>query len=249
MIFGTVEKWGNDGHALKGKGTGIKNAVKAGFDTFDTAPGYLNEKEVGNDLEGNFRVQSKLDYFKWGYENVIEEFENSSEHLSITTYLIHWPVLPLKELKETWRAFEHLKNQGQVEKIGVCNFTIKHLQKLLDICEIPPDINQFELNIFCQNDELINECKRHNIEVQSYSSICRGRPPSLPGATSISLSVMLDWLLSKGVNPIVRSTKINRLQEMIKLESGLTERALENYKEYDRQFRLCPDPNTMGDWS
>jgi len=116
MIFGTVEKWGNDGHALKGKGTGIKNAVKAGFDTFDTAPGYLNEKEVGNDLEGNFRVQSKLDYFKWGYENVIEEFENSSEHLSITTYLIHWPVLPLKELKETWRAFEHLKIKAKLKK-------------------------------------------------------------------------------------------------------------------------------------
>jgi diketogulonate reductase-like aldo/keto reductase len=60
---------------------------------------------------------------------------------------------------------------------------------------------------------------------------------------------MLDWLLSKGVNPIVRSTKINRLQEMIKLESGLTERSLDHYKEYDRQFRRCPDPNTMGDWS
>ena len=132
MIFGTVEKWGDDGHALKGKGTGIEEAIKAGFDTFDTAPVYLNEKEVGNDLEGIFQVQSKLDYFKWGYENVIEEFENSSEHLSITTYLIHWPVLPLKELKETWRAFEHLKNEGQVEKIGVCNFTIKHLQKRQD---------------------------------------------------------------------------------------------------------------------
>ena len=93
MIFGTVEKWADDGHALKGKGTGIEEAIKAGFDTFDTAPVYLNEKEVGNDLEGIFQVQSKLDYFKWGYENVIEEFEKSSEHLSITTYLIHWPVL------------------------------------------------------------------------------------------------------------------------------------------------------------
>ncbi len=246
MIFGTVEKWADDGHALKGKGTGIKNAVKAGFDTFDTAPGYLNEKEVGNDLEGIFQVQSKLDYFKWGYENVIEEFEKSSEHLSITTYLIHWPVLPLKELKETWRAFEYLKNEGQVEKIGVCNFTIKHLHKLLDICETPPDINQFELNIFCQNDELVNECNRHNIEAQSYSSICRGK--SIFGAPPISLNVMLDWLLSKGVNPIVRSTKINRLQEMIKLESRLTERSLDHYKEYDRQFRFCPDPNTMGNW-
>ena len=246
MIFGTVEKWADDGHALKGKGTGIEEAIKAGFDTFDTAPVYLNEKEVGNDLEGIFQVQSKLDYFKWGYENVIEEFEKSSEHLSIITYLIHWPVLQLKELKETWRAFEHLKNEGQVEKIGVCNFTIKHLQKLLDICEIPPDINQFELNIFCQNDELINECKHYNIEVQSYSSICRGKP--VFGAPSISSGVMLDWLLSKGVNPIVRSTKINRLQEMIKLESLPRVGQLEHYKEYDRQFRLCPDPSTMGNW-
>ena len=95
---------------------------------------------------------------------------------------------------------------------------------------------------------MVNECNRHNIEVQSYSSICRGNPPSLPGETSISSGVMLDWLLSKGVNPIVRSTKINRLQEMIKLESGLTERSLDHYKEYDRQFRRCPDPNTMGGW-
>ena len=246
MIFGTIEKWGEDGHALKGNGTGIQNAIEVGFDTFDTAPGYLNEKEVGEGLEGEpfFQIQSKLDYFKWGYENVIEEFEKSSEHLSITTYLIHWPVLPLKELKETWRAFEYLKNKKQVEKIGVCNFTVNHLYKLLDICETPPDINQFELNIFCQNDELIDECKKHNIEVQSYSSIVRGKP-IMPG---ISVEDMLDWLITKGVNPIVRSTYKNRLTNMLSLKGSLTERALERCKDYDSQYRLCPDPNTMGKW-
>ena len=28
MIFGTVEKWGDDGHALKGKGTGIYHSKR-----------------------------------------------------------------------------------------------------------------------------------------------------------------------------------------------------------------------------
>ena len=51
MIFGTVEKWGDDGHALKGKGTGIEDAIKAGFDTFDTAPVYLNEKDLSSPVQ------------------------------------------------------------------------------------------------------------------------------------------------------------------------------------------------------
>ena len=59
MIFGTIEKWGEDGHALKGNGTGIQNAIEVGFDTFDTAPGYLNEKE-------NHIMQSHFQTMWWG---------------------------------------------------------------------------------------------------------------------------------------------------------------------------------------
>ena len=67
----------------------------------------------------------------------------------------------------------------------------------------------------------------------------------MPG---ISVEDMLDWLITKGVNPVIRSTNKGRLIKMLSLKGSLTERALERCKDYDRQYRLCPDPNTMGKW-
>lgn len=67
-------------------------------------------------------------------------------------YLIHWPgagrILESspdnpKLRIDTWTTLVELKKEGLLRSIGVSNYTIKHLEHLLQHCSgIKPDVNQ-----------------------------------------------------------------------------------------------------------
>ncbi|KAF4101223.1 hypothetical protein G5714_017655 [Onychostoma macrolepis] len=79
-------------------------------------------------------------------------------------YLIHFPVglkkvgdelFPEKDGKvlttdidyvDVWKGMEALKATGKVKSIGVSNFTIEQLERLLSVAKIPPAVNQVELH-------------------------------------------------------------------------------------------------------
>ena len=67
-------------------------------------------------------------------------------------YLVHWPGAgrllesspdnPKLRLA-TWNTLIELKNKGWLKSIGVSNYTVKHLQHLLEHCNgVRPDVNQ-----------------------------------------------------------------------------------------------------------
>jgi glycerol 2-dehydrogenase (NADP+) len=84
---------------------------------------------------------------------------------SIDLYLVHWPqailddgsaaewsrkpqdphVLPT--IVETWKAMEALLDTGKVKSIGVSNYGIPLLGKLLPEAKIIPAVNQMEVHL------------------------------------------------------------------------------------------------------
>ncbi len=68
---------------------------------------------------------------------------------------------------EAWRALEHCKAEGIVHDIGVSNFGIPHLKKLLAGCEVPPAVNQIEVHPFLQRRELVQFCQENGIVVEA----------------------------------------------------------------------------------
>jgi len=76
-------------------------------------------------------------------------------------YLIHWPInlrkeashpnpkeedfLPL-DIKSMWRGLEQCVELGLTKSIGVSNFSCKKIEELLRYANIPPVVNQVELN-------------------------------------------------------------------------------------------------------
>lgn len=77
--------------------------------------------------------------------------------------------------KESWKALEELHKIGKVKAIGVSNYTISHLKELMEYAEIMPHVNQVEYHPNCQQPELAEFCKMHNILLQPYSPFGQGR--------------------------------------------------------------------------
>ena len=128
----------------QGAGYCIDEALKAGYRHFDGADAYENEALVGEALYQAIKdkrvrredlfITSKVPQSKQGYESTIQCCLKSLEKMHLDyfdLYLIHDPNRASENWKsyviDTWRALEHLVQEGKVKSIGVSNFGIKHL--------------------------------------------------------------------------------------------------------------------------
>ncbi|VDR24623.1 2,5-diketo-D-gluconic acid reductase A [Raoultella terrigena] len=72
----------------------------------------------------------------------------------VDLYLMHWPVPAIDHFVEAWKGMIELQKQGLAKSIGVCNFQVHHLQRLLDETGVVPVINQVELHPLLQQRQL-----------------------------------------------------------------------------------------------
>ena len=87
-------------------------------------------------------------------------------------YAVHSEKEIPQKRAETWRAMEDAVKCGKVKAIGVCNFSIKHLERLKKTATIwPPAVNQIECHPLFPQKELVEYCRKEGIVVQAYSSL------------------------------------------------------------------------------
>jgi diketogulonate reductase-like aldo/keto reductase len=60
---------------------------------------------------------------------------------------------------------------GRTKAIGLSNFNIKQIQRILDTCSIKPDNLQNESHLYLQEPELVRFCQKNAIAMTSYSSL------------------------------------------------------------------------------
>lgn len=66
---------------------------------------------------------------------------------------------------DTWHDMEALVKEGLVRSLGVSNFNLKQLERLLEFCTIPPSVLQIEMHPCLPQTELREFCARHGIVV------------------------------------------------------------------------------------
>ncbi|WP_455539910.1 aldo/keto reductase [Terrisporobacter sp.] len=222
--FGTYKLKNEDDEACNV----VKEAIKAGYRSIDTASFYNNEEGVGKGIkESNIpREELFITTKVWidddGYENTLKAFNKSLEKLGleyIDLYLVHWPT---ENIKETWRAIEDLYKQKKVRAIGVCNCTVDQLEAIIGFSEINPMVNQVELHPKRSQKELLKVCKRHNIIVEAWSPIMRGKLCSNEIIKSLSqkynkseVQIILRWHLQNDVIAIPKTKTLSRINENI----------------------------------
>lgn len=208
----------------------VAAALETGYRLIDTAEIYRNEEGVGRGIKASgidreqVFVTTKLSERWHGYEKAQQAFANSARRLDldyIDLFLIHWPNPELDHYIDAWRGMIALLDQGLVRAIGVSNFKPTHLDRLIDVTDVVPHVNQIQLNPrIPRTFERSFHAARHII-TESWSPIGKGSDllreqvitdiGRAHGKTPAQ--VVLRWHLQLGLVPIPKTSNPLRLVE------------------------------------
>jgi 2,5-diketo-D-gluconate reductase A len=237
----------------------VRYALECGYRSIDTAAGYENEEGVGEAIASSglpreeIYVTTKLTNSEHGYESALRGFEASRQKLGLSyvdLYLIHWPQPGRDLYMETWRAFEKLKADGLARSIGVSNFLIPHLQRLLAESDVVSVVNQIEVHPALQQRELREFCWDHDIVPEDYTPLARGEVLQDPRIGELAAKhgrtpaqVVLRWHIQEGNIVIPKSTTPARIKENFEIfDFELSEEDMKLFDSLDSGQRTGLDP-------
>jgi 2,5-diketo-D-gluconate reductase A len=240
----------------------VRTAFQAGYRSIDTAALYRNESGVGEAIAASgipreeLFITTKLWNSDQGYDDAMRGFDESIRKLRleyVDLYLIHWPTPARNRYVETWKAFEKLKADGRVRSIGVSNFHIPHLRRILDESETVPAVNQIELHPYLPQEELRAFHAKHGIVTESWSPLAQGK--LLRDRTILGLAqkygrspaqIVLRWHIQHGLVVIPKSVTPSRIRENIDVfDFELAEDDMRALAELNNGRRTGLDPDTF----
>jgi diketogulonate reductase-like aldo/keto reductase len=255
---------------------GTESAVGKAIRTFVNEQIDENEQGQGQDrwdqIRSRLTVASKL----WPSDlcNADSALKRSLDAIGgdvgIDCYLIHAPDTRFCESDEcpdvirlrAWRSLEAALERGDIRRsIGVSNFQVRHLQALLAECRIKPAVNQFELNPMQCDAELVGYCRKHDIAVEAYCPLAKGRILDDPTLTEMAeryrselggsvAALIVHWLVrSVGALVACRTSSQQHLNQVLAAfepsQLVIEQRDLERIAALERNLRVTWDPSNV----
>ncbi len=241
-------------------------ALEAGYRHIDTAQMYGNEAEVGAGIaasgisRSDLFLTSKLNNGNHRPDDARRTFEETLAKLDtdyLDLFLIHWPLPTLYDgdFVSTWKVLEEFAADGRARSIGVSNFQVPHLQRLLDESGTVPAVNQVEVHPRFGNEQVRKFCIEHGIAVEAWSPLAQGAVMDEPVVRELAQSlsrtpaqVVLRWHIQRGDIIFPKSMSPARMRENFALfDFELDGDTMARLAELDQgpDGRVGPDPDTF----
>jgi 2,5-diketo-D-gluconate reductase A len=209
----------------------VRTALDVGYRHLDTAAMYHNEAGVGQGIRdagmerGDVFITSKLDNGFHEPDSARRAFDTTLTAIGsdyVDLYLIHWP-LPTRyggDFVSTWQTLEEFAADGRARSIGVSNFHVPHLQRLIAATDTVPAVNQVEAHPYFTNATVRNYCLENDIAFEAWSPLARGKVLDDPVVGRIAealgrspAQVVLRWHIQRGDIVFPKSVSPQRIAE------------------------------------
>lgn len=207
----------------------VKKALEVGYRHVDTAIGYENQEAIKKAIKGFERRQlfitSKFELEMIDLKKIPDSVEKvcdlvlkqlGTEYVDL--FLIHSPDKKVP-MTEVFKAMELLVKKGKIKKAGVSNFTIHHLEDLLNDGH-QPAANQVEFHPYLYQKELWEYCKTKGVQLIAYRPFGKGAILKDPALKKIGTAhdktpgqVVLRWFFQKEIPVIPKAASEKHLVE------------------------------------
>ncbi len=241
MTIPTVQL--NDGYDIPQLGYGVfkvppadteravSEALAVGYRHIDTAAIYGNEEGVGAAIARSgiprreLFVTTKLWNDRHDGEEPHTAIRESLDKLGleqVDLYLVHWPTPARDNYLHAWEKLIELREAGLTRSIGVSNFLVTHLERIVASTGVVPAVDQIELHPAYQQRDVTDWAASQGVRIEAWGPLGQGKYdlfgiPAVKDAASAHekspAQVVLRWHLQKGFIVFPKSVRRERLEE------------------------------------
>ena len=109
-------------------------------------------------------------------KQIRREAEDSLRRLAVEVidlYQVHWPK-PDEEIEEAWGVMAELQKQGKVRWIGVSNFSVDQMKRVMKIAPITSNQPPYSMLNRAVEPAILPFCEQNNIGVINYAPMHSG---------------------------------------------------------------------------
>ncbi len=233
----------NDGHDIPQLGYGtfkvstrdaeraVSEALEIGYRHIDTAAIYGNEQQVGAAVarsgipRSELFITTKLWNDRHDGDQPRASIEESLDRLGVEwvdLYLVHWPTPARDNYLHAWEQLIELRDATLARSIGVSNFLVPHLRRIVDATGVVPAVDQIELHPRFSQREVSEWAGAHGVAIEAWGPLGQGKydlsslEPVRAAASAHHRSpaqVALRWHLQHGRIVFPKSVRRERLEE------------------------------------
>jgi 2,5-diketo-D-gluconate reductase B len=216
----------------------VEQALALGYRHIDTAAAYNNEDAVGQALanspisRGQIHVTSKVWWDQLQPDAMRHSMDRSLKALRseyVDLFMLHWPTTDW-DLPLTIETLVSFKEQGLARNIGVANFPLPLLRKVVEELGAPLSAIQVEYHVLLGQNALLDYARQHDMALTAYTPLARNKVSDIPAIQQIAAKhsvlptqVALKWLLDQpNVAAIPKaSSEANQLANLSALQVQL----------------------------
>jgi 2,5-diketo-D-gluconate reductase A len=233
----------NDGNSIPQLGYGVflvppedteravSEALEVGYRHIDTAAIYRNEEGVGAAIAASgiprdeLFITTKLWNDRHDGDEPHQAIAESLEKLGleqVNLYLIHWPTPAKDNYLHAWEKMIEIRDAGHTRSIGVSNFLVPHLERIVEATGVTPVVNQIELHPAHAQRDVVDWGTAHDMHIEAWGPLGQGKYDlfGIPAVAEAAQAhgktpaqAVLRWHIQRGFIVFPKSVRRERLEE------------------------------------